>query len=79
VVGGPCPQDDDEHPSPVMLVLCGLPSLTGNIHAARSNAERLFRAEELANLSLEPQSPGELSAAAQALVRPVRSPRASYD
>jgi len=63
-------QDDDEHPSPVMLVLCGLPSLTGNIHAARSNAERLFRAEEIANLSLEPQSPEELSAAAQALVRP---------
>ncbi len=63
-------QDDDEHPSPVMLALCGLPSLTGNIHAARSNAERLFRAEEIANLSLEPQSPEELSAAAQALVRP---------
>jgi len=63
-------QDGDERPSPVMLVLCGLPSLTGNIHAARSNAERLFRAEGIANLSLEPQSPEELSTAAQALVRP---------
>ena len=63
-------QDDDEHPSPVMLVLCGLPPLTGNIHAARSNAERLFRAEEIGNLSLEPQPPEELSVAAQALVRP---------
>jgi len=63
-------QDDDEHPSPVMLVLCGLPPLTGNIHAARSNAERLFRAEEIGNLPLEPQSSEELSAAAQALARP---------
>lgn len=63
-------QDDDEHPSPVMLVLCGLPPLTGNIHAARSNAERLFRAEEIGNLPLEPHPPEELSAAAQALVRP---------
>jgi hypothetical protein len=63
-------QDDDEHPLSVMLVLCGLPPLTGNIHAARSNAERLFRAEEIGNLALEPQPPEELSAAAQALVRP---------
>jgi hypothetical protein len=63
-------QDDDEQPSPVMLVLCGLPPLTGNIHAARSNAERLFRAEEIGNLSLESQPPAELSAAAQALVHP---------
>ena len=63
-------QDDDEHPSPVMLVLCGLPPLTGNIHAARSNAERLFRAEAIGNLPLEPQPSQELSAAAQALVRP---------
>jgi hypothetical protein len=63
-------QDDDEQPSPVMLVLCGLPPLTGNIHAARSNAERLFRAEEIGNLPLEPQPPEVLSAAAQALVRP---------
>jgi hypothetical protein len=63
-------QDDDDAPLPVMLVLCGLPQLTGNIHRAKSNAERLFRAEEISNLSLDAQSPGELSAAAQALVRP---------
>ena len=65
-------QDDDENPLPIMLVLCGLPPLTGNIHAARSNAERLFRAEEIDNLSLEPQPPEGLSAAAQALVRPAK-------
>ncbi len=63
-------QDEDEHPSPVMLVLCGLPPLTRNIHAARSNAERLFRAEEIGNLPLKPLPPEKLSAAAQALVRP---------
>jgi AAA ATPase domain len=63
-------QDDDEHPAPVMLVLCGLHPLSGNIHAARSNAERLFRAAEIGNLSLDPEPPATLSAAAQALVRP---------
>lgn len=63
-------QDDDDRPLPLMLVLCGLPPLTGNIHAARSNAERLFRAEEIGNLSLTPQPSEQLSAAAQALVRP---------
>ena len=65
-------QDDDDDPLPVMLVLCGLPPLTGNIHAARSNAERLFRAEEIGNLALEPQPPEQLSAAAQALVHPAK-------
>lgn len=63
-------QDDDDEPSPVMLVLCGLNPLTANIHAARSNAERLFRAGVVGNLSLSPESPGALSPAAQALVRP---------
>ena len=53
-------QDDDEEPSPMMLVLCGLPPLTGNIHAARSNAERLFRGEEIGNLSLAPEPSEEL-------------------
>lgn len=62
-------QDDDEEPLPVMLVLCGLPPLVGNVHAARSNAERLFRAEEIGNLSLEVRPDG-LSVAAQALVVP---------
>lgn len=63
-------QDDDEPPMPIMLVLCGLPPLIGNIHAARSNAERLFRAEAIDNLALTPEPPNELSAAAQALVHP---------
>jgi hypothetical protein len=63
-------QDNDDEPLPVMLVLCGLQPLTGNIHAARSNAERLFRAGEIGNLSLIPDPPGAMSAAAQALVRP---------
>jgi hypothetical protein len=63
-------QDDDEHPIPIMVVLCGLPPLIGNIHAAHSNAERLFRAETIDNLSLTPEPPEQLSAAAQALVRP---------
>jgi hypothetical protein len=66
-------QDDDDEPLPVMLALCGLQSLTANIHAARSNAERLFRAGEIGNLSLTPESPGALSAAAQALVRPANT------
>lgn len=63
-------QDDDEKPLPVMLVLCGLQPLTANIHAARSNAERLFRAGEIGNLPLTRESPAAMSAAAQALVRP---------
>jgi hypothetical protein len=63
-------QDDDDDPLPVMLVLCGLPPLTGNIHAAKSNAERLFRAEDIGNLRLEAGPSEGLSAAAEALVRP---------
>jgi AAA ATPase-like protein len=66
-------QDDDDEQLPVMLVLCGLQPLTANIHAARSNAERLFRAGEIGNLSLAPEAPGALSAAAQALVRPAET------
>ncbi len=63
-------QDDDDDPLPIALVLCGLPSLVRNIHAARSNAERLFRADLIGNLSLEAKPPAELSEAAEALVRP---------
>jgi hypothetical protein len=62
-------QDDEDDPLPVMLVLCGLPPLIGNIHRARSNAERLFKAEHIANLGLEPTD-GTLSDAALALVNP---------
>ncbi len=63
-------QDDDDDPLPVMLVMCGLPPLMGNIHRARSNAERLFKAEQIANLSLDPRDDGDLSDAALALVNP---------
>ena len=64
-------QDDDDEPLPVMLVLCGLPPLIGNIHRARSNAERLFKAEHIGNLSIARGSDG-LSDAALALVQPAR-------
>ena len=63
-------QDDDAEPLPVMLVLCGLPPLVGNIHAAKSNAERFFRGSEIANLPFEPRPGIELSEAALALTRP---------
>jgi hypothetical protein len=66
-------QDDDDEPLPVMLVLCGLQPLTANVHAARSNAERLFRAAEIGNLSLTPEPPDAVSAAAQALVLPANT------
>lgn len=65
-------QDDDDEPLPVMLVLCGLPPLIGNVHRARSNAERLFKADDIANLRLEPEAGAELSDAALALVNPAR-------
>lgn len=35
---------------PLGLVLCGLPTLTGNLLKARSNTERMFRGEEIASL-----------------------------
>jgi DNA-binding transcriptional ArsR family regulator len=35
---------------PVGLVLCGLPTLTGNLLKARSYTERMFRGEEIASL-----------------------------
>lgn len=63
-------QDDDDEPNPVMLVLCGLPLLIGNIHAARSNAERFFRGPKIDYLPLEPKSGEELSEAALALAKP---------
>jgi AAA ATPase domain len=63
-------QDQDEPPLPLMLVLCGLPSLPGHLRAARSHAERLFRAEELANLSLRAED-GVASDAELALTRPI--------
>jgi hypothetical protein len=64
-------QDDDDEPLPVMLALCGLPPLIGNIHRAGSNAERLFKAEHIGNLSTNRGKDG-LSDAALALVQPAR-------
>lgn len=63
-------QDQGEPPLPVMLVVSGLPPLVQNLQAARSHAERLFRAEELGNLALEPAGQDEPSPAALALIRP---------
>lgn len=63
-------QDEDDPPLPVMLVVSGLPPLVQNLQAARSHAERLFRVEELGNLSLERPAEGEPSAAALALTKP---------
>lgn len=63
-------QDEEDPPLPVMLVVSGLPPLIQNLQAARSHAERLFRVEELGNLSREPGVAGEPSAAALALTKP---------
>src|SRR5271154_4132400 len=38
---------------PLALVLCGLPTLTGNLQKARSYSERLFRGEEIDSLAPE--------------------------
>jgi len=70
-------QDRDEPPLPLMLVLCGLPSLAGHLRDARSHAERLFRSEELSNLPLEPTADG-VSQAELALTRPVEDEAISY-
>lgn len=48
---------------PVGLVLCGLPTLTGNLLRARSYSERMFRGEEIGSLGPED--------AKDALVRPL--------
>jgi hypothetical protein len=63
-------QDEDESPLPVMLVVSGLPPLVQNLQAARSHTERLFRVEELGNLSLSSARQGEPGPAAQALIKP---------
>lgn len=63
-------QDQDDPPLPLMLVMCGLPPLIGNLQAARSHSERLFKAEEIANLSLEADAGQEHSEAVLALTEP---------
>jgi hypothetical protein len=45
-------QDFEDEDLPVMLVMCGLPPLITNLHAARSHSERFFKVEELGNLRL---------------------------
>jgi AAA ATPase domain len=54
---------------PLGLVLCGLPTLTGNLQKARSYSERLFRGEEID--SLEPAQ------ALEAFTRPLDQTRRS--
>jgi len=70
-------QDQDDPPLPLMLVLCGLPSLARHVRDARSHAERLFRAEELSNLSLAPGADG-VSNAELALTRPLDGEAIAY-
>lgn len=56
---------------PVGLVLCGLPTLTGNLLRARSYTERMFRGEEIDSLDAED--------AKQAFVRPLEGTPASIE
>jgi hypothetical protein len=62
-------QDEEDPPLPVMLVVSGLPPLVQHLQAARSHSERLFRVEELGNLSLRRDGEGA-SKAALALTKP---------
>jgi DNA-binding transcriptional ArsR family regulator len=48
---------------PVGMVLCGLPTLTGNLLRARSYTERMFRGEEIGSLGTDD--------AKEALIRPL--------
>jgi hypothetical protein len=68
---------DDEAELLVMLVVCGLPPLVTNLQRARSHSERLFRAEELGNLTLTKD--GVFSPAGLALVKPAHGTGISYD
>lgn len=72
-------QDDDDGEFPVMLVMSGLPPLVRNLQDARSHSERLFRAEELSNLSLDQTHDGEPSPAELALVKPAEDVGVAID
>jgi hypothetical protein len=72
-------QDEDDPPLPVMLVVSGLPPLIQNLQAARSHTERLFRVEDLGNLSLASSQPGEPSPAALALIKPAHETGIRFD
>jgi DNA-binding transcriptional ArsR family regulator len=56
---------------PIGMVLCGLPTLTGNLLRARSYTERMFRGEEIGSLG-----PTD---AREALIRPLESYPVSVD
>jgi hypothetical protein len=56
---------------PIGMVLCGLPTLAGNLLRARSYTERMFRGEEIG--SLDPDD------ARQALVRPLEPSTVTVD
>jgi hypothetical protein len=56
---------------PIGLVLCGLPTLTGNLLKARSYTERMFRGEEIGSLSPED--------AKQAFLRPLKQTAVSVE
>jgi hypothetical protein len=70
-------QDQEDPPLPMMLVLCGLPPLVGHLQDARSHSERLFRAEDIANLRVEPDG-DQASEAELALTRPTEGGPIKY-
>lgn len=72
-------QDQEDPPAPVMLILCGLPPLISHLQAARSHAERFFKAESISNLSLDPEHEDALTEAAQALVTPTEGSTPRFD
>lgn len=65
-------QDQDDPPLPIMLVMCGLPPLVTNLQAARSHSERLFKAEAIANLPVEPEAGQAIGEAVLALTQPAQ-------
>jgi hypothetical protein len=56
---------------PIGMVLCGLPTLTGNLLRARSYSERMFRGEEIGSLGPDD--------ATEALVRPLATTPVDID
>jgi AAA ATPase domain len=71
--------DQEEPPLPVMLVLSGLPPLIEHLQAARSHSERFFRAEQIANLRLDPDDGQPVSEAALALTTPTEGRSIAFD
>lgn len=71
-------QDEDDPPLPVMLIVSGLPPLAQHLQAARSHSERLFRVEELGNLSLA-HSASASSEAALALIKPAEATNIHFE